>query len=286
MHISYRLVTTMLGYNANIRELDGINTIRLMERKRNRNDLQLQENQSYLLRNSLFRASLQEDARLGSLDTFRQHNSSQRYWEMESEGIPDRKNKASILSSEKTQTTDHNYPHPGKIELDDRFTLDNVQIKRLLTGRGNNADDNQDMELHTTDRYIRNTVYQTNQQLYNSGSHRSGDTLPQCIQFQMEQRQIIHPSTKTSIKQGITENEVGQCTGNSNSIDLAGTIVDLCQDDLQHQLLSQVMQQQYQQMELYCLRIQVMFVSLLQTIFLFVASSSLLLFSFYFTIFS
>ncbi|KAA6362952.1 MAG: putative Transposon Ty3-I Gag-Pol polyprotein, partial [Streblomastix strix] len=52
-----------------------------------------------------------------------------------------------------------------------------------------------------------------------------GDTLSQRIQLQMEQSQIIHPSTNTSVKQSTTENEIGQSTGNSNSTDLAGTIV-------------------------------------------------------------
>ncbi|KAA6362202.1 MAG: hypothetical protein EZS28_042272 [Streblomastix strix] len=57
------------------------------------------------------------------------------------------------------------------------------------------------------------------------GTQRPGDTLPQRVQLQMEQSKIFHPSTNTSIKQSITENEVGQSTGNSNSTDLAGTIV-------------------------------------------------------------
>ncbi|KAA6353354.1 MAG: hypothetical protein EZS28_051119, partial [Streblomastix strix] len=57
------------------------------------------------------------------------------------------------------------------------------------------------------------------------GSQRPGDTLPQRVQLQMEQSQIIYPPTNTSIKQGTIENEIGQSTGNSNSTDLAGTIV-------------------------------------------------------------
>ncbi|KAA6370978.1 MAG: hypothetical protein EZS28_033495, partial [Streblomastix strix] len=81
------------------------------------------------------------------------------------------------------------------------------------------------IKLHATDRHIRNTIQQTNQQLCNSGSQRSGDTLPQRIQLQMEQSQTTYPSTNISIKQSITENEVGQSTVNNNSTDLAGTIV-------------------------------------------------------------
>ncbi|KAA6359495.1 MAG: hypothetical protein EZS28_044978 [Streblomastix strix] len=51
------------------------------------------------------------------------------------------------------------------------------------------------------------------------------DTLPQRVQLQMEQSQIIHPSTNTSIKQSVTENEIKQSRGNINSTDLAGEIV-------------------------------------------------------------
>ncbi|KAA6362466.1 MAG: hypothetical protein EZS28_042007 [Streblomastix strix] len=50
-------------------------------------------------------------------------------------------------------------------------------------------------------------------------------TLPLRVQLQTEQSQTIHPSTNTSFKQSITENEIRQCTGNNNSTDLAGTIV-------------------------------------------------------------
>ncbi|KAA6394561.1 MAG: hypothetical protein EZS28_009909 [Streblomastix strix] len=232
--LSNKTITCMLttdaspqgrGSDADTRELDRTYTTRLLERKGSGNVKQCQRNKSYLLRATPFRASLQEDARSGSLDTFRQHNSSLRYWEMESEGIPDRKNKTGILSGEKTQTTDHNNPHSRKTELNNRFTLETMQIGRLLTEGRNDLNDLQDMELHATDRHIRNTIQQTNQQLCNSGSQRTGDTFPQCVQLQMEQSQIIHPSTYTSIKQSITENEVRQSTGNSNSTDLAGAIV-------------------------------------------------------------
>ncbi|KAA6390254.1 MAG: hypothetical protein EZS28_014220 [Streblomastix strix] len=41
----------------------------------------------------------------------------------------------------------------------------------------------------------------------------------------MEQSQIIYPPAYTSIKQSITENEVGQSTGNNNCTDLAETIM-------------------------------------------------------------
>ncbi|KAA6364903.1 MAG: hypothetical protein EZS28_039570, partial [Streblomastix strix] len=225
MHANNRRITAGLGSNTNIREPDRTYTTRLLERKGIRNGKQCERNKSYLLRATPFRASLQEDARSGSLETFRQHNSGLRYWEMESEGIPDRKNKTSILSDEETQTTDYNNPHPGKTELINGFTLEIMQIGRLLTEGRNNLNNLQDMELHTRDRYIRNTIQQTNQQLCNSRSQRSGDTLPQRIQLQMEQSQTIYPSTNTSVKQSTIENEIGQSTGNSNSTDLAGTIV-------------------------------------------------------------
>ncbi|KAA6398796.1 MAG: hypothetical protein EZS28_005683 [Streblomastix strix] len=133
MHVNNRCITTRLGSDADLRKLDRTYSTRLLERKGSGNDKQRQSNQCYLLRATPFRASLQEDARSGSLDTFRQHNSSQRCWEMESEGIPDRKNKASILSSEKTLTINHNNLHPRETDLDNRFTLETVQIKRLLT---------------------------------------------------------------------------------------------------------------------------------------------------------
>ncbi|KAA6377214.1 MAG: hypothetical protein EZS28_027259 [Streblomastix strix] len=225
MHATDRHITIRLRSDADIRKPDKINTTRLLERKGSGNDKYRQRNKSYLLRATLFRASLQKDPRSGSLDTFRQHNSSLRYWELESEGIPDRKNKASILPSVKTQTTNHNNPHPRKIELNDRFTLETMQIGRLLTEGRNNLNDLQDMELHATDRYICNTIQQTNQQLCNSGSQPPRDTHPQRILLQMEQSQIIYPSTITRIKWSITENEIGQSTGNNNSTNLAGTIV-------------------------------------------------------------
>ncbi|KAA6315172.1 MAG: hypothetical protein EZS28_055459, partial [Streblomastix strix] len=117
MHVSNRRIITELGSDDDIRELDRTYTTRLLERKGSGNDKQCQRNKSYLLLLTTFRASLQEDARSSSLDTFRQHNSSLRYWEMESQGIFDRKNKTSILSGEKTQITNHNNPHPRKIEL-------------------------------------------------------------------------------------------------------------------------------------------------------------------------
>ncbi|KAA6367535.1 MAG: hypothetical protein EZS28_036939 [Streblomastix strix] len=144
---------------------------------------------------------------------------------MESEGIPDRKNKTSISFGEKTKTTDYNNPHPGKAELNNRLTLETMKIRRLHTEGRNNLNDLQDMELHAGDRHIRNTIQQTNQQLCNSGSQRSGDTLPQRIQLQMEQNQTIYPPTNTSIKKSTIENEVGQSVGNGNSTDLAGTIM-------------------------------------------------------------
>ncbi|KAA6362013.1 MAG: hypothetical protein EZS28_042461 [Streblomastix strix] len=225
MHVNNRRITTGLGSNTDLRKLDRTHTTRRLERKGSRNDKQCQRNKSYLLRATPFRASLQEDARLGSLDTFRQHNSSLRYWEMESEGIPDRENKTSILSSKKTQTTDHNNPYSRKTELNNRFPLETMQIRRLLTEGRNDLSGLQDMGLYAGDRYIRNTIQQTNQQLCNSGSQRPGDTLPQRVQLQMEQSQTIHPSINTSFKQGTIENEKGQSIGNSNSTDLAGTIV-------------------------------------------------------------
>ncbi|KAA6357946.1 MAG: hypothetical protein EZS28_046527, partial [Streblomastix strix] len=52
----------------------------------------------------------------------------------------------------------------------------------------------------------------------------------------MEQSQIIHPSTNTSIKQSITDDEVRQSTVNSNSTDLARTIVVHQTKELIHQI--------------------------------------------------
>ncbi|KAA6392461.1 MAG: hypothetical protein EZS28_012009 [Streblomastix strix] len=225
MHVNDRRISIGLGSDADIRELDRTNTTRLLEQERGRDDKQCQGNKGHLLRATPFRASLQEDARSGSLDTFRQHNSSLRYWEMESEGIPDRKNKASILSSIETQTTDHNNPHPEKFKLNNRLTLETMQIGGLHTEGRNDLNNLQDMELHAGDRHIRNIIQQANQQLCDSGSQRSGDTLSQRIQLQMEQSQTIYPSTNTSTRESTLENEVGQSAGNSNGTDLAGTIV-------------------------------------------------------------
>ncbi|KAA6372419.1 MAG: hypothetical protein EZS28_032055 [Streblomastix strix] len=52
----------------------------------------------------------------------------------------------------------------------------------------------------------------------------------------MEQRQIIHLSIKTSIKQSSTENEIRQSRGNNNITDLAGTIVEHQIKELIHQI--------------------------------------------------
>ncbi|KAA6397291.1 MAG: hypothetical protein EZS28_007179 [Streblomastix strix] len=210
MHVNDKRISIGLGSDADIRELDRINTTRLLEQERGGDDKQCYGIKGYLLRTTPFRASLQEDARSGNLDTFRQHNSSPRYWEMESEGIPDRKNKVSILSSVKTQTTDHNNPHPGKSKLNNRLTLETMQIRRLHTEGGNNTND--------------------------FGSQRSGDTLSQRIQLQVEQSQAVHPSTNTSTRKSTLENEVGQSTGNSNSTDLAGTIVAYQTKEFIHQI--------------------------------------------------
>ncbi|KAA6402930.1 MAG: hypothetical protein EZS28_001539 [Streblomastix strix] len=64
-----------------------------------RNDDSEQGNNQRIEIATPFRASHQDEARSGNLDTFRQYNSSLRYWEMESEGIPERQNKARILNS-------------------------------------------------------------------------------------------------------------------------------------------------------------------------------------------
>ncbi|KAA6372397.1 MAG: hypothetical protein EZS28_032077, partial [Streblomastix strix] len=146
-----------------------------------RNNKQRQRNKSFLLRATPFRASLQDVARSGNLDTFRQHNSNLRYWEIESEGISDRKNKTVILPSEKTLTTNHNNPHSRKTELNDRFTLETMQIGGLHTEEQIDLNGLQDMKLYSTDRHIRNTIQQTNQELCYSGSHRSEGALPQRI---------------------------------------------------------------------------------------------------------
>ncbi|KAA6375486.1 MAG: hypothetical protein EZS28_028987 [Streblomastix strix] len=225
IHANNRRITIRLGSNTDIRELDRINTTRLLERKGSGNDKQRQGNKSCLLRATSFRASLQEDARLGSLDTFRQHNSSLRYWEMESEGIPDRKNKTGILPSQKTLTTNDNNPHLRKTELNNRFPLETMQVRGLHTEVWSNLNDLQGMELHAKDRYIRNTTQQTNQQLRKSRSQRSGGTLPQRIQLQMKQSQTIYPSTDSNIKQSIAENEKRQSTGDNSGTDMAETIV-------------------------------------------------------------
>ncbi|KAA6357871.1 MAG: hypothetical protein EZS28_046602, partial [Streblomastix strix] len=74
-----------------------------------------------------------------------------------------------------------------KTEFDDRLTLEIMQIRRLHNEGRNNFKDLQDMELYATDRHIRDTIQQTNQQPCNCGSQRSGDTLPQRIQLQMKQ---------------------------------------------------------------------------------------------------
>ncbi|KAA6391735.1 MAG: hypothetical protein EZS28_012739 [Streblomastix strix] len=97
MHANDRRIIIELGSNADILELDKTYTTRLLERKGSGNDKQRQRNKSYLLRATPFRASLQEDARSGSLDTFRQHNISLRYWEIESDGMLDRKNKTNRI---------------------------------------------------------------------------------------------------------------------------------------------------------------------------------------------
>ncbi|KAA6372609.1 MAG: hypothetical protein EZS28_031864 [Streblomastix strix] len=182
MHVNNRRITAGLGSDSDIRQSNRNNTTQLLEQERSRNDRQRQGNQGNLLRTTPFRASLQENVRSGILDTFRQHNSSLRYLEMEIEGIPDRKNKTSIFSSEKALTTNHNHPHPRKTELNVRFYLVTMQIGRLHPEGHNNQNDLQDMQLHAIDRRIHKTIQQTNQQICNSGSQRPGDTLLQILQ--------------------------------------------------------------------------------------------------------
>ncbi|KAA6398396.1 MAG: hypothetical protein EZS28_006080 [Streblomastix strix] len=82
MHVNDRRISIGLGSDANIRQPDRIDTTRLLEQEGSGDDKQCQRNKGYLLRATSFRASLQEDARSGNLDTFRQHNSNLRYWEM------------------------------------------------------------------------------------------------------------------------------------------------------------------------------------------------------------
>ncbi|KAA6403170.1 MAG: hypothetical protein EZS28_001296 [Streblomastix strix] len=156
---------------------------------------------------------------------------------MESEGIHDRKNKIGILPSEKTLTANHNNPHPKETELNNKLTHEIMQIRGLHNDGLNNTSDLQDMELHAIDRRIRTTTQQTKQQLSNSRSQRLGDAIPQRVQLQMEESQIIHPSTNTSIKQSVTENEIRQSTGNNNSTDLAGTIIVHQTKEFTHQIL-------------------------------------------------
>ncbi|KAA6385922.1 MAG: hypothetical protein EZS28_018552 [Streblomastix strix] len=194
MHVNNRRITTGLESNTDIREPDITDITRLLERKRSRNDKQCQRNKSYLLWATPYRASLQEDAGSGNLDTFRRHNISLLYWEMESEGIPDRKNKASILSGEETYTSDHNNPLPRKTELNNRFTLETMRIERLLTEGRNDLNDLQDMELHATDRHIRNTVQQTNQQLCNLNINDLGTRIHNAFNYKWSKVKLyIHP---------------------------------------------------------------------------------------------
>ncbi|KAA6384097.1 MAG: hypothetical protein EZS28_020374 [Streblomastix strix] len=112
-----------------------------------------------------------------------------------------------------------------------------MQIRRLHTEGRNNLNDLQDMELHAGDRHICDTIQQTNQQLCNSGSQRSGDALPQRVQLQMEQSQMTYPSANTSIRKNTLEKEIRQSRGNNNSIDLAGTIVVHQTKEFIHQIL-------------------------------------------------
>ncbi|KAA6403012.1 MAG: hypothetical protein EZS28_001455 [Streblomastix strix] len=78
--------------------------------------------------------------------------------------------KASVLPSEKNSIISRDNLHRRKAEINDRFTLETMQIRRLHTVERNDLNDLQDMELHTTDRHIRNAAQQTNQQLCYSGS--------------------------------------------------------------------------------------------------------------------
>ncbi|KAA6365926.1 MAG: hypothetical protein EZS28_038545 [Streblomastix strix] len=175
MHINNGCFTAGLGYNSNIRELDRTYTTRLLEREGDRNDTQCQGNQRYLLRATPFRASLHKSQDQAVL--IRSDNTIAVYdveKQKAKESLIERINHV-FLPSEKTQTTNHNNSHPRKIELNDRFTLETMQIRRLNTEVGNDLNDLQDMELHATDSYIRNTVQQTNQQLHDGRSHGSWD---------------------------------------------------------------------------------------------------------------
>ncbi|KAA6402912.1 MAG: hypothetical protein EZS28_001553 [Streblomastix strix] len=115
MHVKNRRVTTRLGNIISAGKLYRIDTTRLLERKGSRNGKQRQRNKSYLLGATPFRANLQEEAISGFLVMFRKQNSSLLYWEMERDGIPDRKNKTCIIPSEKILTINHCSPHPKRL---------------------------------------------------------------------------------------------------------------------------------------------------------------------------
>ncbi|KAA6375732.1 MAG: hypothetical protein EZS28_028741 [Streblomastix strix] len=88
--------TERLRSDIDIRLPSKINTARRLKLVGSKNDKQRQENQIHLLRDTPFRTSLQEKVRSSNLSAFRQHSTSLQFWEIESEGIPDRKNKTII----------------------------------------------------------------------------------------------------------------------------------------------------------------------------------------------
>ncbi|KAA6403823.1 MAG: hypothetical protein EZS28_000641 [Streblomastix strix] len=167
-------------------------------------------------------ANLQEDARSSSLYTFRQHNSSLRYLEIESEGIPVRKNITCILPSEKTSTTKHN---PGKMNS----TTDS--LSRLCRSGDYTLKDGMIQMICKTQNYIpQMDIFATQyNKLINNyvkvDLNDLGTHFHNAFNYKRSKVKLyIHPQI-TSIKLSITENEIRQSRGNNNITELAGTIV-------------------------------------------------------------
>ncbi|KAA6392912.1 MAG: hypothetical protein EZS28_011560 [Streblomastix strix] len=215
----------MTGNIANIRQSNKINSTRLLERKRSRNDKLCQKNQSYLLRATSFRANLQEDARQAAF----------------------------ICSNDTTAVYDI-----GKLKAKE-YARERIKqvfylVKRLqlqiaaihIPGKLNSTTDSLSRLCRSADFTLKDGIIQMICKAWNCmpqidifavqykkltnnfvtvDLNDLGTQFHNAFNYNWSKCRTIYPSTNTSIIQSITKTEIRQSTSNNNCTDLAGTIV-------------------------------------------------------------
>ncbi|KAA6402057.1 MAG: hypothetical protein EZS28_002422 [Streblomastix strix] len=88
--------------------------------------------------------------------------------------------------------------YPRKTNINYKLALETKQIRRLYKKRWNNSNDFQDMELHATDRHIRDTIQQINYQLYNVDLNELGTHFYNAFNCKLNKvRLYVHPPQPT-----------------------------------------------------------------------------------------